>query len=442
MTWLARERITQAIDRLPKGFLAGRVNRVLGLMIEGYLPGVPVGAACQIEFQGGNEMIAAEVIALKGEQAMLMPVGTTAGIKVGDWIRPVRDAVTVRVTNDLLGRIIDGSGEPLDGGPPILHADEYTLYTPAISPVSRRRLTTPLTMGVRVIDSFLTCAEGQRVSIMAGSGVGKSVLLGMLARHSTADVKVIALVGERGREVREFIEHDLGQEGLRSSVVIVATSDAPALVRMRAAFVATTIAEFFRDQGKRVLLVMDSLTRFAMASREIGLSLGEPPTVKGYTPSIFSMLPRLLERAGAVEGKGSITGFYTILMESDDINDPIADAVRSIVDGHIVLTRKLAMLGHYPAIDIMQSISRVMRNVTTERHHEIMQKVRRALVLYHEMEDFVKIGAYVPGKNRELDQVLALQKDINAFVCQRMTEGSRFEETMARLEKLAQDLGA
>ncbi len=435
---LTKDRIEMAARRIPKLFISGRVTRVIGLLVEGFMPHVPVGAACQIRLRSTNEIVPAEVIGLKEDRAILMPIGTTSGIMVGDLIEHLRDEVTVKVSETMLGRVLDGSGRPLDNGPEIL-GQEYPLYHPSVSAVKRQRMTEPLSFGVRSIDGFLTCAKGQRVAIMAGSGVGKSTLLGMVARNASADVNVIGLIGERGREVREFLENDLGTEGLKRSVVIVATSDSPALIRMRAAFVATSIAEYFRDRGQKVLLFMDSLTRFSMASREIGLSLGEPPTVKGYTPAIFGILPRLLERAGTTEGAGSITGLYTILTEGDDLQDPIADAVRSIVDGHIVLSRKLSTMGHYPPIDILQSLSRVMTHVISPQHQQAMVQVRRYLSLYEEMEDYIRMGVYNAGKNAELDRAIARIDEIRTFLRQQVNEKSRMEETVAWLTKLSKE---
>lgn len=439
-SFLPSEQIFRAARRMPRRFYGGRVNRVVGLVVEGYLPETPVGAACRIHVQNAAEPLPAEVIGLKGDHAVLMPIGSTAGIKIGDLIEPVRDETTVKVSRHMLGRILDGCGEVMDAGPAIIPEREYPLYNPSQNAVSRQKISKALSMGVRAIDGFLTMAEGQRMAIMAGSGVGKSTLMGMAARNAKADVNVIGLIGERGREVREFLENDLGEEGLKRSVVVIATSDAPPLVRMRAAFVATSIAEFFRDQGLSVLLMMDSLTRFAMASREVGLSLGEPPTVKGYTPSIFSALPKLLERAGTTPGLGSITGLYTILTEGDDLQDPIADAVRSIVDGHIVLSRRLSTMGHYPPIDVLQSISRVMKNVVPPAFYEVMTRVRRAISLYEEMEDYIKMGVYAAGKNPELDQTVGLIEEIRRYLKQDVSEKMDPEESAAWMAKMAREL--
>ncbi len=322
-------------------------------------------------------------------------------------------------------------------GGPLGEGIDLPLYHSSSSPVSRRLIDQPLGLGIRAMDGFLTCGIGMRMMIMAGSGVGKSTLLGMIARSTKADINVIGLLGERGREVREFLESSLGAEALKRSVVVVATSDAPALVRMRAAFVTTTIAEYFRDQGHNVLLMMDSLTRFAMASREVGLALGEPPTVKGYTPSFFSALPKLLERVGTTEGKGSITGLYTVLTEGDDLQDPVADAVRSIVDGHVVLSRKLATMGFYPPIDVLQSLSRVMTHVASSEHEKAMVQVRRYMALYEEMADYIKMGVYVSGKNPELDKAISKIESIRNFLRQGVHDHTSLEESVNWLSKLA-----
>ena len=431
----ALELIRSTLNRVPEMTITGKVTRVVGLVIEGDLPHVPVGASCLIHQENGDTL-PAEVIGLKETKAILMPIGVTSGVRVGDDIEILSHEVTIRVSDQLLGRVLDGSGAPMDGGPIIQDVMEYPLYHPSVSPIHRKPVNEMFSVGVRAIDAFLTCGVGQRVAIMAGSGVGKSTLMGMMARNSDADINVIGLLGERGREVGEFLEDSLGKEGLKKSVVIVATSDSPALLRMRAAFITTTIAEYFRDRGAKVLLMMDSLTRFAMASREVGLSLGEPPTVKGYTPSLFAALPRLLERAGTTEGNGSITGFYTILTEGDDLQDPVADAVRSIVDGHIVLSRELATMGHYPPIDIIQSLSRVMSQVTTPKHQQLMIHIRRLIALHEEMKDYIRMGVYVPGRNAELDQAIAKHDVITQFLQQARTDRGSMNETLARLEQM------
>ena len=347
-----------------------------------------------------------------------------------------RQIATVRAGEELLGRVVDGLGRPLDDKGEVENFREVPLYSEVRNPLARRPIREPIDLGIRAINGALTAGLGQRVAIMAGSGVGKSVLLGMMARNTNADVNVIAMIGERGREVREFIEHDLGPEGMKRSVVVCVTSDQSPLLRMRGAYVATAIAEYFCAQGKNVLLMMDSVTRFAMAQREIGLSTGEPPSQKGYTPSVFATLPRLLERAGNFEGQGSITGFYTTLVEGDDMNDPIGDSVRSIVDGHIVLSRSLAQKGHFPAIDIMQSASRVMRAVSTSEHSRLAQKLRETLAVYKEAEDLINIGAYKPGSNPKIDRAVRVIDQVNDFLKQRVEDPTNFSNTVRMMQQI------
>lgn len=432
--------VNSAISSLPRFFYSGKVDKVIGLIVEGTLPCVPVGAACRIYRRRHADSVLAEVIGLKGDKAVLMPIGTTQGIEVGDGVEIERTESSVHVSHEMLGRVLDGNAQPIDSGAPVAGGIDRSLYTSAVNPIERKLITEPLGLGVRVLDGFTTCAVGQRIAIMAGSGVGKSTLLGMIARNTQADINVIALIGERGREVREFLERDLGPEGLERSIVIVATSDTPALVRVRAAFVATCIAEYFRDTGSKVLLMMDSLTRFAMASREIGLALGEPPTVKGYTPSFFSILPKLLERVGTSKGQGSITALYTILTEGDDLQDPVADAVRAIVDGHVVLSRRMSNVGFYPPVEVLESVSRVMRNVVSSEHFNAASIVRSALSTYEEMEDYIKMGVYTPGKNPGLDKIMSKIDAIKSFLRQDVEDFTNFEETAARLQKLAMEL--
>ncbi len=436
--WLAK--IQQALSRVPEITVTGYVLRVVGLIVEAHLPEVPIGASCQILRSEEETPLMAEVIGVKGQTAILMPIGATQGIRMGDRVCVLGEEVGVKVSPHLLGRVLDGSGHVMDDGPGFTEMDdveEYPLYHPTASPMKRRLIDTPLSLGIRAIDGFLTLGEGQRMAIMAGSGVGKSTLMGMMARYSQADVNVIGLIGERGREVREFLEDSLGAEGLKRSVVVIATSDTPALLRMRAAFIATTIAEYFRDRGKKVLLMMDSLTRFAMASREVGLSLGEPPTVRGYTPTLFATLPKLLERAGNGDGAGSITGLYTILTEGDDIQDPVADTVRSIVDGHIVLSRAMANMGHYPPIDLLQSLSRIFNQVTKSEHREAMTQVRRYIAIYEDMKDYIKMGVYTTGKNAELDRAIQKMEEIKKFLQQEVADNSPWPSTIKRLQELA-----
>jgi len=351
----------------------------------------------------------------------------------------VRDSATLPVGDQLLGRVIDALGQPLDDQPLAPCEEEYPLYALPASPMARNPIISPLDLGVRAINGLLTCGSGQRMGIMAGSGVGKSVLLGMMAQHTRADVNVIALIGERGREVREFIERDLGPEGLARSVVVTATSDVSPLLRMRGAFVATTIAEYFCAQGKDVLLLMDSATRFAMAMREVGLAIGEPPTTKGYTPSVFATLPKLLERAGSFKGKGSITGLYTVLVEGDDMNEPVADAVRSILDGHIVLSRDLAARNHYPSIDILASASRVMREIVSPEHLQLSGRVREIMATYKEAEDLINIGAYSAGSNGKIDFAISRIEAITEFLRQGMEEAVDLDTTLEQMAQVVQD---
>lgn len=415
----------------------GKVTHVTGFLISGYIPEVSVGSVCEVFPNSGEASFLAEVVGFKDREVLLMPLGEMRGLGLGSTILVRRHLASVGVGEGQLGRVINGLGEPIDGKGDLFLTEEAPLYVEAGNPLNRPPIREPMSLGVRAIDSLLTLGKGQRVGIMAGSGVGKSVLMGMMARNSQADVNVIAMVGERGREVREFIEHTLGEEGLKKSVVVVATSDQSALLRTRAAFVATSVAEYFCQLGKDVLLIMDSVTRFAMAQREIGLNVGEPPATKGYTPSTFALLPKLLERAGNFEGRGSITGLYTVLVEGDDMNDPIGDSVRSIVDGHIVLTRSLAQKGHFPAIDVLQSTSRVMRNVVSDEHFRRALRTRELMATYREAEDLINIGAYKSGSNPKIDQAIRADGAIEQLLRQSVDENATFaqsEEMMMRVE--------
>jgi flagellum-specific ATP synthase len=405
----------------------GKVTHVTGFLISGFIPGVSVGTVCEIFPNSGAQSFLAEVVGFRDREVLLMPLGEMRGLGLGSTILVRKHLATVSVGDSLLGRVVNGLGEPIDGDEPLYLTEEAPLYAEAGNPLNRPPIREPLSLGVRAIDSMITLGKGQRVGIMSGSGVGKSVLMGMMARNSKADVNVIAMVGERGREVREFIEHTLGPEGLARSVVIAATSDQSALVRTRAAFVATAIAEHFCQAGKDVLLIMDSVTRFAMAQREIGLSIGEPPATKGYTPSAFALLPKLLERAGSFDNRGSITGLYTVLVEGDDMNDPIGDTVRSIVDGHIVLSRQLAQKGHFPAVDVLQSTSRVMRNVVSDSHFKHSLRVREMMAVYKEAEDLINIGAYKMGSNQRIDQAIRMEGAIEQLLKQPVEENSDFQ---------------
>lgn len=416
--------------------MVGRINKAIGLVLESQGPPASVGELCDIYSRADGSVIPAEVIGFRDRHLLSMPLYKMEGVKLGDIIVARKRFATVRVGEDLLGRVMDGVGNPLDGMGPIHGDQEYPLHSSATNPLERHNIDEPLNTGVRVIDTMLTTGKGQRIGIFGGSGVGKSTLLGMMAKYTSAHVNVISMVGERGREVREFIEKDLGEEGLRRSVIVVSTSDNPPLVRLRAALAATAIAEYFRDRGRDVLLVMDSLTRVAMAQREVGLAAGEPPSSKGYTPSVFSLLPRLLERAGNFENGGSITGFYTVLVEGDDMNEPIADAARSILDGHIVLSRELAWRNHFPSIDVLSSASRLMSALATPEHAEQAGRVRELLSVYKKAEDMINIGAYVRGSNPKIDLAINRIDHLNGFLQQKSHERSSLTESISALRAL------
>ena len=420
----------------------GTVSQIIGLILESYGPAASIGDVCYIH---PNDHISsinkrhdapvhlAEVVGFKNDKTLLMPLNELYGIAPGNRVSTFREPFSVAVGDELLGRILDGLGNPIDSGSHLFLQEKRSVYSTPPNPLVRERITEPLQLGIRAIDGLLTCGKGQRIGIFAGSGVGKSVTLGMMARYTRADVNVIALIGERGREVRDFIESDLGAEGLKKSVVVVATSDKAALTRVKGALVATTIAEYFRDRGLNVLFMMDSVTRYCMALREIGLAIGEPPTTKGYTPSVFASLPKLLERAGTSE-KGTITGIYTVLVDGDDMDEPIADAARSILDGHIVLSRKIASKNHYPAIDILSSISRVKNSVISKEHKDVASRVIELLAIYKEAEDIINIGAYSKGSNFMIDQAIAKIDLINKFTRQAVEEHTDFEETIEILK--------
>jgi len=405
-----------------------------GLIIEGNGPAVGVGSTCSIV--QGDKSMNAQVVGFRKDRILLMPFGEAHGIAPGATIISHGQGQRFLASKSLLGRVIDPFGRPLDGGPPVTEGEEVPLFRSPPSPLERQRIQAPFDLGIRVMNSFLTVGLGQRIAVMAGSGVGKSTFLGMVAKHAANSVNIIALVGERGREVREFIERDLGPEGLARSVVIVATSDSSALLRIRAAFVATAIAEYFRDHGQHVSLLLDSVTRFCMAQREIGLAVGEPPSSAGYTPSVFAILPKLLERAGTCNGAGSITGFYTVLVEGDDMNEPIADAVRGILDGHIVLSRKLGSRGHYPAVDVLQSVSRVMSDIVPERKRRLALVARRVLADYAEAEDLITIGAYKEGQNPKVDFAVKHYGALEKFLTQVPEEKMSMEKCEAEVERI------
>jgi flagellum-specific ATP synthase len=418
----------------------GKVTKVVGLIIESHGPVCRLGSICDIYPKGNMSKVKAEVVGFRDNRVLLMPLEEIRGIGPGSRVVSGQQTASIGVGKGLLGRVIDGLGNPIDGKGSVPIEREYPIYANTINPLLRKRISRPLDTGIRAISGLSTIGCGQRVGIFSGSGIGKSVLLGMIAQKTTADVNVIALIGERGREVNEFIEKDLGEEGLEHSVVIVATSDQLPLIRMRGAFIATAIAEYFRDQGDQVILMMDSVTRFAMAQREVGLATGEPPTTKGYTPSVFTLLPKLLERAGTSQNHGTITGLYTVLVEGDDMNDPIADAVRSILDGHIILSRDLAIQNHYPAIDVLNSISRVMDDITTLKHRENANRLKGILATYKKAEDLINIGAYVTGSNSKIDYAINMIEKVNAYLRQNMEEDVNFEDSMQQLEELFSDV--
>ncbi len=424
------DRYFKKLDEIKATQDVGKVTEVKGFLIKGIIPGVNVGSICEIHSNLGKSYFLSEVIGFEGRTALLLPLEHMSGVALGSKIILQRLKSRVGVGEELLGRVIDGMGNPIDDLGRLLTSDDVSLSKESINPLSRDLINEPLSLGVKAIDGLITLGKGQRVGIMAGSGVGKSVLMGMMARNSQADINVIALIGERGREVKDFIEYTLGEEGLKRSVIIVATSDQSPLVRLRGAMYATAVSEYFAMKGKDVLLMMDSITRFAMAQREIGLNVGEPPMSKGYTPSVFSLLPKLLERAGNFKNAGSITGLYTVLVEGDDMDDPIADSVRSIVDGHIVLDRKLAHKGHYPAIDVLQSTSRVMLNVTTKQHRDLAQYIRQNIAVYKDAEDLINIGAYKEGNNESIDKAVSLNKMINNFLKQPIDQPVDFEDAV------------
>ncbi len=457
------KRAFPAIETVDSASVSGRVLRVVGSVIEASGPKAAVGELCLIEVadsislkamrnssdlkiagltrrpRPGKTLIPAEVIGFNHTAVIIMPLTGVTGICPGDLVTSLNQPLSVALSDSLLGRILGGLGQPIDGKGLSTTADKRPINASSPAPLDRVRIKDQLATGIRTIDGLLPCGKGQRLGIFAGSGVGKSVLLGSIARHARADVNVIALIGERGREVREFIERDLG-DGLAKSVVIVATSDQPPLVRIRGAMVALTVAEYFREQGKDVLFMMDSLTRVAAAQREIGLAAGEPPTTKGYPPSVFAMMPTLLERVGAT-ASGSITGLFSVLVEGDDMNEPISDAARSILDGHIALSRRLAQVGHYPAINILESVSRLMPEILDKKKLDVAEEIRRVLAIYAEAEDVINLGAYVAGSNPRVDDSIARLPAINEFLTQRSVESTPLEEVFSWLNQLAASAG-
>jgi FliI/YscN family ATPase len=420
----SRHRLQACLERAREAHIVekrGYVTQVIGLVIESSGPIAAVGDICRIEVPGGKGILA-EVVGFRGDGVLLMPLRELHGIQPGSPVVAVGRSLKVPIGDGLRGRVLNGLGEPIDGAGPLRALRMAGITNPPPHPLERQRIDKVFETGIKAFDCFTPCGQGQRLGIFAGSGVGKSTLLGMLASHANTDVNVIALIGERGREVREFLEKDLTPEGRKKSIVVVATSDQPALVRVKGAFAAMTMAEHFRDAGKNVLLMMDSVTRFALAQREIGLAIGEPPTTRGFTPSVFALLPQLLERAGTGE-KGSITGLFTVLVEGDDMNDPVADAVRSILDGHIVLSRQFATENHYPAIDVSESVSRLTRDLTTAQQQELTGQARNLLALLRKNQDLINIGAYVAGTNTEIDRAVRLQKPLRDFLRQGVGEG-------------------
>jgi flagellum-specific ATP synthase len=418
----------------------GQVTDVAGLLIESRGPRAAIGDFCEIAVSGGRR-VRTQVIGFRDGRVLSMPLEEIDGLRAGDRLEARSREALADVGPGLLGRVIDGFGQPIDGGPPLEAAAAYSLFGTPGNPLDREHITEPLVTGIRAIDGLLPCGRGQRVGIFGGSGVGKSTLLGAMSRHNSADVTVIAMIGERNREVRAFLEHELGEEGRKRSVVVAATSERPAPLRVRACLLALAVAEYFRDQGAHVLLVMDSVTRLAMAQREIGLAAGEPPSQKGYTPSVFNLLPKVLERAGNFR-RGAITGFFTVLVEGDDFNEPICDAVRAILDGHIILSRQLASEGHYPAIDILHSVSRLTSSIAARPQREAAQKLRQALALYRDSEDLIQLGAYTAGSNPALDASIRLRPEALGFLRQDAAQSCPLDETLGGLNALAERLEA
>lgn len=428
----------RSVARIDPVRMTGTVTELAGLLIESAGPPAGVGDFCEIRSSGGRQ-VRTQVVGFRNGRVLSMPLEETGGLRLGDTVIARREAARVNVGPALLGRVLDGFGKPMDSKPAPASETAYDLFGAPPGPLEREHITEPLVTGIRAIDGLLPCGKGQRIGLFGGSGVGKSTLLGSMCRNNFADVSVVALLGERNREVRAFIEHDLGEEGMRRSVVVVATSDRPALLRVRACFVALAVAEYFRDQGADVLLVMDSVTRLAMAQREIGLAAGEPPSQKGYTPSVFNLLPKIFERAGKFK-RGSITGFFTVLVEGDDFNEPIADAVRAILDGHVILSRELASAGHYPAIDVLNSVSRLTSQIAADAQQEAGRKIREALATYRRAEDLINLGAYVAGSNPRIDSAVTARPALSDFLRQEAAAKAGFDETLSRMQELARQL--
>lgn len=434
-------RYHEALQRLEPVKVNGRVTQVVGLVVESLGPTCYVGEACLVRPRGGRQPVTCEVVGFRENKVLLMPLGDLGGIGPGCEVVATGDYLKIPVDRRLLGRVVDALGQPIDDLPPLTSPENwYPAENDPPNPMQRPRIEDVLVTGVRALDGLLTIGKGQRIGVFAGSGVGKSTLMGMIARNTRADVNVIALIGERGREVRDFIEKDLGPEGLRRTVVVVETSDKPSLLRIKGAMTATTIAEYFRDQGQNVMLMMDSVTRYARAQREVGLAVGEPPAQRGYPPSVYAVMPRLLERAGT-SPKGSITGLYTVLVEADDMDEPIADTVRGILDGHVVLSRSLAHQNHFPAIDVLQSISRLMSDIATDEHKQLANRFRNLLATYKDAEDLVNIGAYARGSNPRIDEALRFIDAMRDFQRQPVDENSSFAETQTGLLRIFGERG-
>ncbi len=432
MDW---DRYFDAVDNCICSRLEGKVVKVTGLIAEGHGLGMSIGSICRIENDQNNDIMA-EVVGFHDNRVILMPYGDTRGIRPDGRIVFIDNNPKVKVGNEFIGRVVDGMGEPIDSLGPIKENSYYPLYGVPTNPMQRRPIRKLMDVGIASVNTMTTLGQGQRIAVMSGSGVGKSILIGMMTRHTSADITVIGLIGERGREVKEFVEETLGSEGLKKAIVVAATSDAPPLVRMRGAYLATTLAEFFRDQGQNVLLIIDSITRFAMSSRDVGLAAGEPPTSRGYTPSFFAKIPVLLERAGSFENKGSITGIYSVLVEGDDLNDPVGDTVRSIVDGHIVLSRNMANRGLFPAVDVLESISRVLPDVVSKEHLEIRNKAIDAIARYKDAEDMISIGAYINGSDPGIDYAKAIMPKITAFLKQEIQRKVPYQDGLNQLQNI------
>lgn len=430
-------RYKKIINETKPSVEVGKVTQIIGLIIESDGPKASIGDLCYIYNDLNEKPMWAEVVGFKTKKLLLMPLGSMDGLRPGAIVTNTGAPMQIKVGPQLIGRVLDGLGQPIDSLGDVNTETTYSTHAEIINPLNRQLIRTPLSLGIRAIDGFITAGKGQRLGVFAGSGVGKSTTLAMMAKNTNADLNVIALIGERGREVREFIESTLGPEGMKRSIVVVATSEQPSLVKIKAGFVATAIAEYFRDQGKDVLFMLDSVTRIAMAQREVGLAVGEPPATRGYTPSVFALMPKLLERAGSNEF-GTITGLYTVLVEGDDFNEPISDTARSILDGHIMLSRDLAHKNHYPAVDVLESISRVMKEVTTKEHIKAAGKIRNLLAAYKKNEDLINIGAYVNGSDPATDKAIKYMNDINAFLQQSIDEKTAYDETIDKLISLAE----